>query len=376
MQKAGEFKDSKFAEELGRRIRDNGADNRMAGSITSSVHRKIEPIGGAGIAHPSPDKGGRVSADKKVFPVPIVGSSQRNDGISLPVDNAANSPYRRIGSISTATSMDHERSKLHERLPVSINAGQNRNHGISRSIEGIPGPVNRKAEYPTAAGMEKEKIPEKYLVPNSIVAPAIDNNKGKLGANVAAAKSASNKRNDFLGSPAGSLSSIRSKPEPTGNSFAQRRTDGLGAVPAIDKEGVRGGGVLPRPFNSDQRRNAAIFQPVQRDKNHKADRQDEATKGALKDNEDAAKKNKSKDTDKHTTKEEEEKIGEKAAAIENNCIRNFGKKDQIDTLNSKPLAPHKDNTASIIRGVDENSNKRSNLKINGFIQGELNFLIL
>lgn len=355
LQKVEEGKDSKFAEELGRRIRDNGADNRMLGSITSSVHRKIEQAGG--VAHPSLDKNSKVT-DKRMFPLPI-GSSQRNDGSSnLPIENATNSPYRRIGTITTAASMDQDRSKSHERLTIGIITDQNRNHGTSRSIEGIPGFVNRKS------GMEKEKIPEKNLVPNSIIAPAVDN-KGKLSANVFA----SNKRkNDFLGSPVESLTSVRSKPTPTGNSFVQRRIDGMGALPAIDKGRVKGSGMFPPPFSSDQRRNTAIVQPLQKDKKQKVDRQDEATKG-LKDSEHehTAEKNKPKDAYKHT-KEEEEKIAEKAAVTENNYIRNLGKKDPIDTLSSKPLAPHKDNTASSIRGVDETSNKRKNLKINGFIQ--------
>lgn len=345
LQKAEEGKDSKFAEELGKRIRDDGAANRMVGSITTSIHRNIEQMGAA---RPLLEKD-RL-ADKKVFPVPI-GLSQRNDGSNLPLENAANSPLRRIGNISTATSMDQETSKLHERFTVGINTDQNRNHGFSRSIEGLYELANRKAEYRTA-GIEKEKIAEKNLVSNSI-APAID--RGKLGSKVMASNSASTKRkNDVLGLPMENLSS-------TGNSFIQSRMDGVGVAPAIEKERVKGSGMSPHPVSSDQRRNTTIFQPG----NQKADKKDEVRK-RLKDQEHGAKKIKPKDTDKHT-KEEEEKIVEKAAVIENDNIRYFGKKDQTDTLNSKPLAPHKDNTAGI-RGVDETINKRKSLKINGFIQ--------
>ncbi|PKU76146.1 myb-like protein X [Dendrobium catenatum] len=366
LQKAEEGKDSKFAEELGKRTRDDGAANPMVGSITSSIHNKIEQIV---VSRPSLEKDR--ATDKKMFPL-HVGSSQGNDGSSLPVENAANFPQRRIGN--TATFMDQEKNKLHERFNVGINTDQNRNHGISRSIEGFPGVVNRKTEYSTV-GMEKEK----KLVSNSI-APA-NNNRGKLGATVAASNSASTKgKNDVLGLSLDNLSSLRSKTEPMANSIIQSRMDG------IEKERFKGGGMLPhpvtsansrqqqqhqafiplrgvnqQPITSEQRRNTPIFQPVQKDRNQK----DEVPKGLEDKEHTAAKKNKRKDENKHS--KEEEKILEKPAMIENNKIRSFGKKDQIDTLNSKPLAPHKDSSAGI-RGVDETSNKRKNIKINGFIQ--------
>ncbi|KAL0905221.1 hypothetical protein M5K25_027410 [Dendrobium thyrsiflorum] len=375
LQKAEEGKDSKFAEELGKRTRDDGAANPMVGSITNSIHNKIEQIV---VSRPSLEKDR--ATDKKMFPV-HVGSSQRNDGSSLPVENAANFPQRRIGN--TATCMDQERSKLPERFNVGINTDQNRNHGISRSIEGFPGLVNRKTEYSTTAGMEKEKIAEKNLVSNSI-APAIDN-RGKLGAKVAASNSASTKgKNDVLGLSLDNLSSLRSKTEPMGSSIIQSRMDG------IEKERFKGSGMLPHPVSSDnskqqqqqhqafiplrgvsqhpvaseQRKNSTIFQPVQKDRNQKVDL---LAKG-LEDKEHTAKKNKRKDENNKQHNKEEEKILEKPAMIENNKIRSFGKKDQIDTLNSKPLAPHKDSSSAGIRGVDETSNKRKNIKINGFIQ--------
>ncbi|XP_020579793.1 myb-like protein X [Phalaenopsis equestris] len=342
-----EVKDSKLAEELDRRTRFNGADNQMV-AVTSSIPKRIEPMG---VIRPSLEKDIRV-AEKKVFPVPT-GSSQRNDGSSLSIENSTISPHRRIGNISTATSTDQGRTKSHERFTVGFNADQIRNHGISRSMEGISMLPHRKAEYSTS-GMEKEKFSEKFFAPIS-VAPPIDN-KGKLGAKVVASHSASIKgKNDLLGHPVESLSSsIRSKTE--SNSVIQSRVDGLGSVPAVDKERAKGSGIFPHPLSSEQRRNTTIFPPVQRDKNQRFDKDKEHT---------ATKKNKPKDADKHS-KEEAEKITEKVAVIENNKIRNIGKKDQIEALNNKLSAPHKDNTADS-RDVDETSNKRKNVKINGFM---------
>ncbi|PKU75429.1 DNA topoisomerase 1-like [Dendrobium catenatum] len=63
----------------------------------------------------------------------------------------------------------------------------------------------------------------------------------------------------------------------------------------------------------------------------------------------------------------EENIVENAEAIVANKFRNYGKKDQVDTLNCKPLAPHKDNAIGT-ECVDGTMKKRKNLDTNGYIK--------
>ncbi|KAK8967060.1 hypothetical protein KSP40_PGU009577 [Platanthera guangdongensis] len=338
-------KDSKFAEELGRRTRDDGAANRLAGSITSSIPCPLEM---------------ERSSDKKAFLVHNIGSAQGNYGSCPPVESFTNPLQRRTENISTATSMENERSKMHERPPFVINTMPNRNHGIPRP-DGISWLVNRKTECPIA-GMEKEKSGEKNTIPNSIVSPL---ERGQLGARVVAWSSTSTQRNNHMGL-AVENHSFRSKTEDIHDPSVHSRMDVVCAVPSIEKERVKGREMFTPQLSFEQRTKATVGQPVEKDRYQKLDgkdadenRKDEYRKG-VKDSD--SEKSRAKHTDKHSNDKEK---WEKIAKFEKIEQRNFVKKDQVDTLSSKPLAPHKENTAGIKDA--ESMKRRNDTNTNGFI---------
>ncbi|XP_020687256.2 uncharacterized protein LOC110103052 [Dendrobium catenatum] len=181
-----------------------------------------------------------------------------------------------------------------------------RNYAISRSTEMVSDLVIRKTGGGSTADMEKEKCGERSLVSNSVV-PGPDRRK-VLGARTLASTSlaTAQRRKDVLGMPVENLSSIHEKTE------------------------------------------IHIHQKVEK-----------KNKTQVK---------KAEDKDKITKeKKKEENILENAEARVANKFRNYGKKDQVDTLNCKPLAPHKDNAIGT-ECVDGTMKKRKNLDTNGYIK--------
>lgn len=356
--KAEEIKDSKFAEEFGRRTRDDGAANQLVGNITSSIPRKIE---GVGTGSPLEKERG---VDKKLFQIHNIGSAQRNYGSGSPFETVTNSLQRRAENTSTSTSLEKERSKMYEKLTVGISSEPDRNNGRP---DIVPRLVNRKTEYSTA-GMEKERS-EKDANPNCIVSTL---ERGQLGAKYVASTSASTqRRNNAIGLSEDNFP-FPGKNEVMANSSFHNRKEGMCSVPAVEKERIKGREMFPRPVSSEQRTKTSIGQPVEKDRYQKLDgkdtnenKKDDGRKG-FKDSENSEKKSKPMDAVRHSNeKEKEEKIA-KGEEIETDKTRNFGRKDKIDTLNSKPLAPHKDTTAGITRDLDMNK-KKKDLKTNGFL---------
>lgn len=318
---------------------------------TSQVLKKIEGVGAPSPSSVEMERG----SNKKVFPVHNIGSAQKNYGSGQPVENFT-IPLQRTENISTATSMENERIKMHGKPPFVVNTQPNRNHGISRP-DGISWLVNRKTEY-SIAGTEKEKSGEKNTI--SIVSPP---ERGQLGARVVAVSSMSSRTNNLTGLGLENHS-FHSKTEDMVNPSVHCKMDGLCAVPSIEKERIKGREMFAHQLSSEQRAKITVGQPVEKDRYQRFDgkdmdenRKEEYRKG-VKDS--VSEKSRPKHTDKHSNDKEKK---EKVAKIENEQ-RNFVKKDQVGTLSSKPLAPHKENTAGI---KDVESRKRSDINSNGFI---------
>ncbi|KAL0928473.1 hypothetical protein M5K25_000357 [Dendrobium thyrsiflorum] len=336
--KTDEGKDSKFEEELGKRTKDDGAENPMVGSFANSIQRKFE---GAGTA----------TAASRVFSVQVGSVQRRNDSSDLPIENFAISLQKEAeyictedtmekerskmhGFISSTTGMEKERSKMHGRVAVGRDTVPSRNHGISRPTERVCDLVIRKTGGSTADKMEKEKCVERSLVSNSVV-PGPDRRK-VLGARTLASSSlaTAQRRKDVLGMPVENLSSIHGKTEVLGTSMGE-----------IEKD---------------------IHQKVE--KKNKTQVKKAEDMQWHKDSDHGVQKSKAKDKDRITKeKQNEEKLVENAEAIVHNKFRNYVKKDQVDTLNCKPLAPHRDNAIGI-ECVDGTMKKRKNLDTNGCIK--------
>ncbi|KAH0470490.1 hypothetical protein IEQ34_000213 [Dendrobium chrysotoxum] len=371
-QKTDEGNDSKFEEELGKRTKDDGAENPMVGSFANSIQRKFE---GAGTANASVENS-RVAASR-VFSVQVGSVQRRNDRSDLPIENFAISLQKEAeyicteatmekerskmhGFISATTGMEKERSKMHGRVVVGRDTMPSRNHGISRSTERVSDLVIRKTGGSTA-DMEKEKCGERSLVSNSVV-PGPDRRK-VLGARTLASSSlaTAQRRKDVLGMPVENLSSIHGKTEVVSASSLYSRIEGIDTAPTIEKERASGGAIFPHHVVEKD-----IPQKVEK-KNKTQVKKAEDRQGH-KDGDHSVQKSKAKDKDRITKeKKKEENIVENAEAIVHNKIRNYGKKDQVDTLNCKPLAPHKDNAIGT-ECVDGTMKKRKNLDMNGYIK--------
>lgn len=354
----GHNEDSQFEEELGKRTRDDWAENPIVGNFTNSIQKKFEGVDAAS-----------ASLEKERVAAQVASVQRRNDSNGLPIENVAIS-QRRVECTSTATAMEKERrNKMHGcvtsetaleketgkmREKVAVGSGgtnESRKNGVSRSMESVSGLSTRKTEGSTA-GMKKEKCGERSLVSNSVV-PGLE--RGKLGTKVLALSSlaAAQRRKDVLGMSFDNLSSISGKTEFVGTHSLYSRIEGVDSVLTIEKERTTGGEL----FQVGQAVEKNTYKKVAEDK-----------KGH-KDGDHSVKKSKAKDINRLTKeKKKEENIVENAEDIEHNKLRNIGKKIQADILNSKPLAPpHKDNAIGIVC-FEGTTKKRKYLDTNGYLQ--------
>ncbi|KAG0452586.1 hypothetical protein HPP92_025250 [Vanilla planifolia] len=329
--KAEEAKDSKLMEELGRRTRDDGASNRMVGSFTnSSIQRKVEGMGAVA-----------VTSQKERF---ADGSQKRNGVNDLPIENVSSSLSRSWIS-STAAFMEKERGKTHG------NTAQTGSRGISRPMESVFGLVHRKTASSTAE-LDKRNFGQRETL-SSPFTPGID--KGKIGSTFASPCLPTQKKDEILGLSTENVSSIRTK------------TGGTSGLPPMEKGRLQGCEIFPLPCSSEQRKNSAIGQPLEKDGYQKVERkvktEDKLSNDskAPKVRDHIEKKTKAKDNNDghHKDKKKEEKIVKKVEDVEEEY-------NKFSNLGPKPLAPHKDNKPGIF-APDGTTKKRKDLETNGFL---------
>ncbi|PKA54875.1 hypothetical protein AXF42_Ash000710 [Apostasia shenzhenica] len=335
-QNAEGFNDSRFTEELGRRIQDDGAANRFLGSFTNSIQTKFQGLDAAS---------GSVEKEKfphtRVFSGQICLPQRRNDGSGRPMENTVSSLQRKTGTISTTSTLEKERGKIHEKITFSSVAKQNRNHVAHR----IPEVSN------IASGLEKEKYNEKIVVSGSI-ATRLD--KGKVGAEIAASNSnlATERRNTKSGQTVGNF-----------YSNYNNRINGMGNKPALVNEGAKGYGMFSFSICSE-------LQPVEKDMCQQTGRTNKIEDKKAEEKEQTWSKDNGENSEKRG-KDRHNKEKKKEGKIfgkpdEQDMIsRNFGLKDRVDTVIVKPLAPHKDNISAV--GIDGNTKKRKFSVTNGFL---------
>lgn len=303
-------------DEGAKRTRVDGASNPMVGKFTNSIQRKFEGVGDA-ITLLGKE---RVAANK-VFSVQSASVQRRNDSSVLPVEDAAISTQRRSEYIGAATAMEKERIKMHEKVTVGRGIAESRNHGIYRSMETVSALPIRKTEVSTAE-MENQKCGERSLVSSSVVVPKPE--KGNPGSKILASSSlvSAKERKDVLGISVENISSFQAKNE------AHSRILAMDSVPKLEKE-------------------RDIHQKVE---------------GKIRTQGKQTEDRKLHKNSNHTVKKS---IVED---IKHNKLMNFGKKDQVSTLNNKPLAPHKDDAIGFLGADNGTVKKRKSLDTNGYLR--------
>nr|XP_010905145.1 myb-like protein X [Elaeis guineensis] len=343
-QKAGELENYKFTEELARRIKDEekGAANSRVEDFTSSIQRTNEKSNAATVVEKK-----RVTGNEMVSNS-IVTMQRRNDGMGHPQNNFASQLQRRIEGIGSGTAMQKERCTNNEVVPNSISSGQRGNNGMVRPAENSPNSSQRRYEGPyIATASEKERGTSNKIFSKSSVTVQ--------------------RAHDGMGRPADSLSGL--------SGSVQRKINGMGLATAMDEEGGKGNEIIPNHIIAEQGRSDGIGKPVAKNADKKIEGKEKTKERGVYDekkekheDQNQDEKNKGKDQDRHHEKEKEkEKIREKGEHKhkEQHKRRDSGKKDQIDSLNIKPLAPQKDNEKR--SGTDDNTKKRKDFEMNGFL---------
>ncbi|XP_008792931.2 myb-like protein X [Phoenix dactylifera] len=339
-QKAEEVKDFKFTEDLGRRIKDEekGAANRMVENFTSSFQRNTEKSSTATVVEKKRVTGNEMLPNH-------TGMQRRNDGMGHPADNFPSPIQRKIEGTVSGTAMQKERCASSEVVPNSISSGERGNTAMGLSAENSMHSIRRRSEGPC-------------------ITTASEKERGTGAKIVSKARVTVQRAHDGMGRPAESPSSF--------SGAVQRKIDGVGLATAMEKERGNGNPVGPIPIFTEERRNDGLGKSAAKDADKKIEEREKTKEREVDDgkgekckDEDRDEKNRGKDKDRH--KEKKDKIREKGEHKhkEQHKRRDSGKKDQIDSLNIKQIAPEKDNGMST--GSDETAKKRKDFEMNGFL---------
>ncbi|XP_065028192.1 uncharacterized protein LOC135651733 isoform X1 [Musa acuminata AAA Group] len=332
-QKTEETKPSKFAEKLERKIEDEEkmAANREADNFQKSI---------GNLADATAMVKERVDGDKIV--PPTMGPLQRRiDGFERPTDKFTFSTQIKNEALGSANAVKKEKSTHDKLVPKLPSTGQKGNGHTKSPLEYPVGSVHKRFEGPyAAAAMEIDNQNSKKVVSssNSDVPRTING----------------------MGQPAQSFS-------------ACKNVGAIGLATKMEDRG-RANKILQNHILAEQRRVVGMDEAVARDASNKIeegkakskernadDRKKERHRDRVRD------EKKIKDSDKHKGKKKEKtKVKEKGEQKDKELKepRDGRKKDQLDSLDVKTLAPQTDNAESYL--TDETMKKRKEIDTNGF----------
>ncbi|XP_064984116.1 uncharacterized protein LOC135624437 [Musa acuminata AAA Group] len=336
-QKTEETKPSKFAEKLERKIEDEGkmAANREADNFSGPVQKSI-----GNLAAETAMVKERVAGDKIV--PPTMGPLQRRiDGFERPTDKFPFSTQRKNEALGSANAVKKEKSTHDKLVPKLPSTGQKGNGHTKSPLEYPVGSVHKRFEGPYAAA-----------------AMEIDNQNSK--------KVVSSSNSDVP-------RTINGMAQPVQTFSACKNVGAIGLATKMEDRG-RANKILQNHILAEQRRVVGMDEAVARDASNKIeegkakskerdadDRKEERHRDRVRD------EKKIKDKDKHKGKKKEKtKVKEKGEQKDKELKepRDGRKKDQLDSLDVKTLAPQTDNAESYL--TDDTMKKRKEIDTNGF----------
>ncbi|RWW15817.1 hypothetical protein GW17_00020325 [Ensete ventricosum] len=339
--KTEETKTSKFAEKLERKIEDEEkmAANRKAENFSGPVQKSIGNLAAATAMVKE-----RVAGDKIV--PPTMGALQRRiDGFERPTDKFTFPTQRKNEALDSANAVQKERSASDKLVPKLASTGQKGNGHTKSPVEYPVGSVHKRFEGPYAA-----------------TAVEIDNQNSKKV--VSSSNSDVPRTINGTGQPAQSFS-------------ACKNLNAIGLATKME-DGGRANKILQNHILTEQRRVVGLDQAMARDASNKIeegkakskgrdadDRKEERHRDRVRD------EKKIKDKDEHKGKKKEKaKVKEKGEQKDKELKdpRDGRKKDQLDSLDVKTLAPQTDKAESYL--TDETLKKRKEIGTNGFSNGK------
>ncbi|URE45657.1 hypothetical protein MUK42_36337 [Musa troglodytarum] len=324
--KTEETKPSKFAEKLERKIEDEEkkAANRKAENFSGPVQKSISNLAAATSMVKE-----RVAGDK-IVPPTMDALQRRIDGFE-----------RKNEALDSANAVQKERSTHDKLVPNLPSTGQKGNGHTKSPMEYPVGFVHKRFEGPyAAAAMEIDTQNSKKVVSSS--------------------NSDMPRTINGTGQPAQSFS-------------ACKNVDAIGLATKMEDRG-RANKIFQNHILTEQRRVVGMDQAVARDASNKIeegkakskerdadDRKEERHRDRVCD------EKKIKDKDKHKGKKKEKAKGKEKGEQKDKELkepRDGRKKDQLDSVDVKTLAPQTDNAESYL--TDETMKKRKEIDTNGF----------
>jgi len=307
--KAEEVDDSRFTEELGRRmdVEKKAAASRMLENITGSIPERVKSLGTSTALEKERGNGKPVAANF------VSNGKRKADEVSLPPPEKANHHHQAL----------HSHQGLLNGKPMVAYFSKEQ-----RRADGVGHPV------------EKDNHKHQALSQRTPMALNCISTEQRRVDETCAAKKGSRNHQPLLQTPNGS-----------------RNHQPLLQTP--DHQAL-----LQTPAEKDE------VKSIERKEKGKDRKADNGHGDRSKDREREEKKNKGKDKNRDKEKEEEEEEEEKKKRVngENSHDTPKGRgRDQVDILKFKPLAPHNNNEN--FAGNHGNSKKRKEIELNGFLHG-------
>ncbi|KAH7683052.1 hypothetical protein IHE45_05G159200 [Dioscorea alata] len=374
-QKAGDVKDSKYAEEFGRRIRneEKGVANRVVENSSGLLQNRNE-IMGSGMPFGSPvQRRNECVGSGTAATAPI---QKKNETCSIP---------KGIEIKDAGTSSTNSLQKRTESAGAGsrISSLDKRRVGGTNSITAIRRSLEKGIENADARTAINDSIQRSEAIDSG---SAISSSLQKRTETMATG--AGQKRNESKGT-----AMAADKERGTGNKMVanhigteERRTDGMdklvekdmdkrfesvGASMVLEKERAPGSKIVSNPAGKEEKRNSGLGKQVETDAEKRTGAKDkaknrEADRHRDKDREE--KRNKSKHKDKDTNKErEKDKMRQKGEQREKaqEIIKDSSKKGLVDSSSIKLNASCTDSEKRT--HVDESTKKRKDFEINGIL---------
>ncbi|KAJ0971878.1 hypothetical protein J5N97_019837 [Dioscorea zingiberensis] len=371
--KTEEIKDSKYMEELGRRIRDEekGATIRMVDStgsiqkgienigseiaISNSIHRRAEGMEIGAAVNDAIKK----RMDSMATGTTAVGGTGQKGFENMRTGNAnINSLQRRPEIMGTDAAVSGSVKRRIE------------NTGTGSAISGMQDPI----ESITQTAVFQKKTESKST--GTAISGSLQKRMDSKGIGIAITSFGPNRTQSMVDSMAveKERSSV-SKLVPNLVGTEERKKNGMGKQGEtdaekrieIDKERATGNKMLTNLIRMENRKINGLGKQVESIMEKRSETNDKAKErepGRHKEKNREEKRSKRKDKSRHKEKEKEtEKMREKGELGNKDKLKNTGKKDLVDDLSFKPAVPHIDTENNTV--PDGTIKKRKDFEMNG-----------
>ncbi|KAJ0988915.1 hypothetical protein J5N97_007271 [Dioscorea zingiberensis] len=371
---ADDVKDSKYVEELGRRIRneEKGVANRVAENSSGFFQKRNESMG-SGMAFSTPvQRSESVGTGTAV----TASSQKRSETCSIP---------KGIETKGTGTASTNFLQKRAESVGTGsgISGLDKGRIGSTSTVTAIGGSVEKRIESVDARTAINDSVQKRMETADtgSAINSSLPKRIEKMGTG------SGQKRNESKGTAMGADKERGSGNKMVANHIIaeERRNNGMGKLVEMDmdkriesvgattvkNERVAGNKMVPNHVGKEERRNSGLGKQEATDADKRTgakdkDKDREADRHRDKDREEKRNKGKHKDKDKYKEKEKD-KMRQKGEQREKaqEIIKDSGKKDLVDSSSIKPSAFHIDSEKCT--HTDGSIKKRKDFEVNGML---------